>query len=364
MITIDALRADVVLDRPHASSFPFVSDLRKTGATFTRAISPGSQTSVSLSTMFSGRYFSQLYWTRHGTGSSRYLYPAEDRTPRFPEILAQHGVMTALFGGTNFLATDFGVARGFQESKVPSTRKHGSANDVLGPLIARLQATGDDPTFLYAHIMEPHAPYDRGKRKGTDFERYVSEVNVADSHVARVARVLRQRFPDRGVLIVSADHGEAFGEHGTYQHTKTLYDELLRVPLFIRGAEVRPRRIDARVSLVDIGPTLLDIFGVDTPPAFMGESLVPMLRGEEPRVTRPIVAEGRLRRALYLDGVKVIEDTRRKVVEAYDLGRDPGELVNLFDTADPRAGAALVALRAFFEAHALRRPGYSPPYKP
>lgn len=365
MITIDATRADVVLDRANAKTLPFFAELARSSATFTRAVSPGSQTSVSLTTMFSGRYFSQLYWSRYGRGSSRFLYAAEDPTPRFVEILNANGIETALFGGTNFLANEYGVARGFAESKVPSGRKHAMANDVIDPLLGRLSRVGDGPAFLYAHIMEPHAPYDRAKKKGgTDFERYVAEVALADSQVARVARALAQRFPTRGVLIVSADHGEAFGEHGTFQHTKTLYDELLRVPLFVRGPQVKPRRIDTRVSLVDVGPTVLDVFGLATPPGFMGQSLVPILRGEPAPLARPVIAEGRLRRALYAGDVKVIEDLRRKVVEAYDLERDPGELVNLFDEDDPRALAALASLRAFFDVHALKRPGYSPPYKP
>lgn len=364
MITIDATRADVVLDKANAASLPFFSEMRRNGVTFTRAMSCGSQTSVSLSTMFSGKYFSQLYWSRIGKGSSRYLYPANDPTPRFPGILTEKGVRTALFGGTNFLGEQYGVALGFEEVNVPTTRRHASAKDVLGPLLDRLNRVGDEPAFFYAHIMEPHAPYDRGKKKGTDLERYVSEVVVADREVGRVSRVLTQRFPTRGVLIVTADHGEAFGEHGTYQHTKTLYEELLHVPLFIRAPHIKPRRIDARVSILDLGPTVLDLFGVDTPPHFMGETLVPAMRGAPPPA-HPVLAEGRLRRALYAsNGIKVIEDLRRKVVEAYDLAADPKELVNLFDTSDPRATVALAELRAFFDAHQIKRPGYSPPYKP
>ncbi len=364
MITIDATRGDVVLDPKTAATFPFFSDLRRNAATFTHAISPGSQTSVSLTTLFSGRTFSQLYWSRYGKGPSRFLYAAEDPTPRFPELLQASGVKTALFGGTNFLANEFGVARGFDTFKVPDGRRHGLATEVLDPLIARLNQVGDEPTFLYGHIMEPHSPYDRGKKKGTDFERYVSEVGVADAQVARVARVLSQRFPARGVLIVSADHGEAFGEHGTFQHTKTLYEELLHVPLFIRGAQVKARRLDARVSLVDVGATILDLFGVPLPAGFLGESLAPMLRGRPQQRARPLIAEGRLRRALYAGDVKVIEDLRRKVVEAYDLKADPKELVNLFDQEDPRALEALATLRAFFEANELKKPGYTQPYKP
>ncbi len=364
MITIDATRADVVLDPQNAPSLPLFTELARTGITFTNAVSPGSQTSVSLSTMFAGRYFSQTVWARHGVRSSRYLYPAEDKTVRFPEILTKHGVSTELFGGTNFLADTYGVARGFSRTKVPDGRKHAMASDVIGPLLERLHRTGDEPTFLYAHIMEPHSPYDRGKRKGTDMERYLSEVVIADTQVGKVARALSQRFPKRGVLIVSADHGEAFGEHGTFQHTKTLYEELLRVPLFVRGPNIKPRRIDTRVSLIDIGPTLLDLFGIDTPATFMGETLVPIFRGKTPRFGRLVLAEGRLRRALYIGQLKVIEDTRRKVVEAYDLDSDPKELVNLFDVGDERADQALATLRAFFDVHALRKRGYSPPYKP
>ncbi|MEZ4306801.1 MAG: sulfatase-like hydrolase/transferase [Polyangiaceae bacterium] len=207
--------------------------------------------------------------------------------------------------------------------------------------------------------MEPHAPYDRGKRHGTEFERY-PEIGVADAQVACVARP-RPALPSRAVLIVSADHGEASGEHGTRQHTKTLYDELLRVPLFIRAGRVPARLIDTRVTLADIGPTVLDLFGIDTPPTFMGQSLVLLLKGHLTDLTRPVVAEGRLPRALFGD-VKVIEDLRRKVVEAYDLTRDPDELDNLFDTADPRAPAPSAPLRS-----SRRTPSAAPatpPYKP
>ena len=364
MITIDATRGDVVLDAPTAATLPFFTELRRNAATFSRAISPGSQTSVSLTTLFSGRTFSQLSWGRYGKGPSRFIYAAEDPTPRFPEMLQAAGVKTALFGGTNFLANEYGVARGFDTAKVPEGRRHALAVEVLDPLIARLNQVGPEPTFLYGHIMEPHSPYDRGKKKGTDWERYVSEVNVADTQVARVARALTQRFPTRGLLIISADHGEAFGEHGTRQHTKTLYEELLHVPLFLRGAHVKARRIDTRVSLVDVGATILDVFGVPVPAGYLGESLVPMLRGAPQKLTIPVLAEGRLRRAIYVGDVKVIEDLRRKLVEAYDLRSDPKELVNLFDDQDPRALAALATLRAFFDANELKRPGYTHPYKP
>jgi hypothetical protein len=78
-----------------------------------------------------------------------------------------------------------------------------------------------------------------------------------------------------------------------------------------------------------------------------------------------LLAEGRLRRALTrADGLKVIDDPRRKVVEVYDLAIDPRETCNLFDRDPARSDAALAELRAFFAVHALRADRYDPPYKP
>jgi len=245
-------------------------------------------------------------------------------------------------------------------------RRHAGGRAVIDPLLERLRRVGDEPTFVYGHLMEPHYPYDRGGNEGTAHERYLAEIAVADGLLGRVVRVLGQRFKDRAYLIVTADHGEAFGEHGTFQHTKTLYEELLHVPLLITGPGVVPRRIEQHVGLVDVGPTVLDLFGVDAPAEIIAQSLVPVLAGGEVALDRPVLAEGRLRRALYHGDLKVIEDARRKTVEVYDLSADPGELDNLFDRDRARAEPALARLRAFFAVHALssRDPSYSAPYKP
>ena len=365
MITVDALRGEVVNDGKNDGLLPTLAEMKRRGTWFPNATSAGSQTAVSLTAVFSGRYFSELFWAMHGTGLSRFAYAADDPSPRFPTLLGQRGVKSEIFCSINFLADEFGVARGFSHERViPSGREHAHARQVIGPLIEALRRAGDEPLFLYTHLMEPHAPYDRGRKDGTDYERYVSEVAIADAAIGRVARVLEQRFPDRGVLIVSADHGEAFGEHGTFQHTKTLYDELLHVPLLVSGPKIAARKVEQRVGLIDLGPTILDVFGATTPRSFEGQSLLPLLLGREATLSRPILAEGRLRRALYTaDGLEVIEDSRRKTVEVFDTVKDPGELSNLFGV-DPRGAGAVRRLRAFYDENAARRPGYQPPYKP
>jgi arylsulfatase A-like enzyme len=366
VITVDALGAQVLDDPANQALFPTLAELKRDGVVFTHASAPATQTALSLATLFSGRYFSELMWTDHGVGGTRYLYPADDASPRFPALLTEHGVATADYAGLVFLAADFGVARGFREETVTvEGRRHAQATELIDPLLERLRHPGRGPLFLYTHLLEPHAPYDRGRSHGTSHERYLAEVAVADAQIRRVLRMLQVHFGKRWALFVSADHGEAFGEHGSTEHGKTLYEELLHVPLLARGPLFMPRTVEERVGLVDLGPTILDLFGVPTPATYEGQSLVPLLAGEAISLTRPLLAEGRLRRALIRpDGLKVIEDSRRKLVEVYDLATDPGETRNLFDQEPARVDPALAELRDFFAVHTHTEGGYRPPYKP
>ncbi|MEZ4437908.1 MAG: sulfatase [Polyangiaceae bacterium] len=367
LLTVDALRADVVLSGEHDGRWPNLVALRDGGASFLAATAPGSQTSVTLTSLFSGRYFSQLRWDYHGEGASRFQYAAADPTPRFVARLSEAGVDTQSFLGLIFLSEGYGVTRGFATERVlVEGRHHAHVSSLLPPLIQAV-ATAEGPSFFFAHLMEPHAPYDRGTlRRGSDFERYLSEIDVVDRWLGRVVASLRRHHPRRGYLLVSADHGEAFGEHGTHHHTKTLYEELIHVPLILWGPGIPPIRIPERVSLIDVGPTLLHLFGLPPDEGAMGVSLLSRARGLLGRGgRRPVAAEGRLRRVLYGGSLKVIEDLRRRTVEVYDLSRDPGELHNLFaGTPTPEVARLVAEARAFFRSIELSEGGYSPPYKP
>jgi arylsulfatase A-like enzyme len=366
LITIDATRADAVYE--NRDKFPTLDRMMREGVTFENARSAGSQTAVSLTSLFSGKYFSELRWSKFGTGSSRFDYAGADETQRFPAMLQSHGVETSKVVALTFLRNEFGVAPGFGEERVvTSGRRHATGAQVIDPLIRRIRAIGPEvPTFLYAHMTEPHSPYDRGKLKqGPDYDRYLSEIALADDFLDRVVQALStDALRRRSILIVSADHGEAFGEHGTREHTKTIYDEMLRVPLVVWGGALRPVSVEQPVTLLDLGPTILDIFAIETPDWMNGESLVPLLAGRDVELARPIFAEGRLRRALFLGDLKVIVDLRRKTVEAFDLAKDPKELDNLYDSDPARVAPALATLRAFFEGRTYTKDGYRPIYKP
>lgn len=364
LVTIDALRGDVIEEHASEKRLPNLARLRDEGAHFRRAVAPSSQTSTTLATLFSGRYFSQLKWELYGRGRDRRMYPARDPSRRFTEDLTKAGVRTVNFLSPGFLAAEYGIVRGFSEEHIVEYG-HARASAVLTPLLRALREHGPEPAFFYTHLMEPHEPYDRGKlRRGSAKDRYLSEIEVVDDWIGELVQVMKQGFPLRGYIVLAADHGEAFGEHGTFFHSKTLYDELLHVPLIFWGSTFRGRRHDERVGLIDIGPTLLELFHVPSTAESMGQSLLPVIRGLPYQRTTPLVAEGRLKRALYTDDdLKVIENHRNKTAEVYDLRADPGELSNLFESKPALARRAQLECRAFFAEHALEGPGYRPPYK-
>jgi len=363
LLTIDAVRADLLADPARARQLPTLTRLAREGANFSEARAPGSQTAITLTATFAGKHASELAWSAYGTGDFRHQYAAEDPTPRWPQWLSARGVDTFKVVSLAFLANAFGVAPGFAEERaVHRGKAHAPGTRVIEPLLERLQAAAasTQPCFVYAHLTEPHEPYDRGALKtGPAIERYVSEVALADTLLARIVELLESPpLAGRAMLVVTSDHGEAFGEHGTHEHSKTLYDELLRVPLIFWGKSIVPRTLTQPVSLIDLGPTLLELFGMQTPNDLAGDSLLPLLAGRDITLTRPIIAEGRLRRALVLGSRKIIVDERVHTLEAYDLARDPGELHNLYDTQPERFAGMFAALQAYFDARAHRAPGY------
>ncbi|HET6610762.1 MAG TPA: sulfatase [Kofleriaceae bacterium] len=368
LITIDAVRADVLQSGKYVAKLPTLTRLRDEAVRFEMARSPGSQTVNSLTSLFAATYFSQQRWTPAKHGRAAQLWPHQDESVRFPELLAGAGVPTVTFASAWWLVDKYGVVRGFTEEKVVHGRRplgYGftDATALVDAALERLRAYKSGPLFLYMHWMEPHAPYTAGGKKGTGWENYVNEIAVADGQLGRLVDLLESRqLLDRTTFIISADHGEEFREHGGTQHARTLYEEVVRVPLFIRVPGVAPHAVTEPVSLIDVGPTILDLFGVATPGQYMGQSLVPFLRGENPILTRQIIAEGRLKQSLVTrDGEKAIRDLFWGTVEAYDLRVDPKEKKSDLET--PGARDALNRLQRFFDVHTYRVGGYKPPMR-
>jgi arylsulfatase A-like enzyme len=174
-------------------------------------------------------------------------------------------------------------------------------------------------------------------------DRYDRRVRYADREFGRLVAALRGGPASTPpTVIVAADHGEAFGEHaalyggvGQFQHGGALHEERVRVPLAIVPGSLLPaaRRIDEPVSLVDVMPTVLDLFGIAPRPRIDGTSLVPLARGER-RVHRLLISEakegdGKGFAAVRYGSRKVFWDGTKAAFVHFDLGNDPCE-------ADPR----------------------------
>ncbi|MBL4686330.1 MAG: sulfatase, partial [Nannocystaceae bacterium] len=366
LLTIDTLRYDLINNPKYAKYIPNILSLRDAGALFSQARTPGSQTAYTLSAFSTGKYFSQLYWSKYKTG----LWLHDDPSEHLAELLNDGGVTTIFVPGAKWLSDEYGIIRGFAKGKYRKTKHkwtHGkNMTKRLNRALRKYAKRG--PLFMYCHYFDPHVPYNRGTLKeGEPFERYLSEVQMVDELVGKIiAQIEDLGAWNRTLLMVSADHGEAFGEHGVkHRHSVNLYDEMIHVPLVARGPNVATREISQLVSIIDLGPTILDVFGVETPSAFMGQSLVPLLSGGDALLRRPIVAEGRLKRMMvFPNGIKVIEDQRADTVEVYDLKADPKELHNLSDSMDLATVNEYRMLREFFDVHTYKLNGYKPPGGP
>jgi hypothetical protein len=355
LLSIDSVRADLLEEPRHAARLPRLRRLRDESLWFPRAMSPSSGTRSTLAAVFSGRYFSMLRWT---PPLSRRPRLDRDTSDRFPELLRRAGVRTAtVVSERRGLVRRTGVVRGFDVERVldaPRGQQFALAPAMTDALIEIIARRRKGKLFAFAHYMDPHAPYDSTAASGSPFDRYLAEVAVVDHEIGRLLDALRaQGLEKKTLLIVTSDHGEAFGQHNTPHHNRTLYEELIRVPLILHARGTRARRIEAPiVSLIDLGPTILDAFGIAVPAELLGQSLVPFLRGERPSLTRPLIAETWFSRAmLFGDGLKAISDQRKGTRELYDLRADPREENNLCDERPRECARRLGILEGFFAAH-------------
>lgn len=346
LFTIDAMRADVLEVPKHRKRLPELARMQDESVSFSQARSPTPATTTTFGSLFSGKYYSMLPWESLGKGKTRLSEP----TPRFTQALQKAGVHTIQILTLGRLNADSGVGLGF-ESVVPLGRGQG-AKEVVDLAIEQLGKAPDKPTFLFAHFTEAHAPYNLAGSKGPAMERYVGELRIVDAEIGRLREHLKSVGRDaRTVFIISADHGEAFGEHGQNFHARSVYEELIRVPLLIHAQQLPPRRVDTPVTLMDLGPTILDLFGVPAPGSYMGQSIAPLLVGKPAELTRPIIADaGRHIQAFYFpDGKKVIFDRPKQTTEIYDLHADPRELANVIETLPASARERYVqTAEAFF----------------
>jgi hypothetical protein len=279
LISIDALRADHVSAYGYGrKTTPNIDALARDGTLFQSAYCPTPHTSYSVTSMLTGKYIRPLLTLGLGADSETW---AQD--------LRRYDYRTAAFYPPAVFFIDEGHFRtfesaqlGFEYAKVefadPALREK-----QVDEYLRRVPSGA--PLFLWVHFFEPHEPYvmhpDHAFSGGTppEIDAYDSEVATADDGVGRIVRLVRAR---RGgaVVIVTADHGEEFGEHGGRYHGTTVYEEQVHVPLVVDGPGVqRGAREASVVQTIDLLPTVLSALGIPRPARVRGRDLGPELAG-------------------------------------------------------------------------------------
>lgn len=362
LITVDTMRWDLhYAGYPHPIT-PRLDALATESVVFDRGYAISSYTGRAIGPMMTGRYPTEC--GRDGEHFTRYTPP----NVFLAERLKDSGFHT--FGAAShfYFERRFGLAQGMDEwdlsAKPDGDGQETSTADaaVADRAIAQLQRPENTAGrfFQWVHFFDPHKQYvehrdlpvfARGERG-----RYDREVMNSDRQVGRILDALRALPGDvaaRTVVVVTADHGEAFNEHGMSYHGVELWEELVRVPWMMRVPGVAPRHVTTPRSQIDLAPTLTELLHVvppaaGAPDAFSGQSLVADLTAEQPE--RPIYIElpegpyNSLRRSLVFEGFKLIERGSGRLM-LYNLATDPGERTDLAG-ADP---ARFARMRAVME---------------
>jgi arylsulfatase A-like enzyme len=373
LVVVDTLRADRLPSygylRPTA---PFLEELARRGTVFERVIASSSWTKTAMASLFTAS--DPLV---HGVRREFQALPEAATT--LAEALRDAGYRTIGVNTNPWLTDRFGFDAGFE------TYESGAYADARAVNARALELVSDSPQpfFLYLHYMDVHAPYTPDPRwvdgealrlpggeaiddaaleqlyRKEGFDAPGTARRVQNLYEAQIRglddalRELAQGLENRGllkdaVLVVTADHGEGFREHGTTEHGWNLYPEVHRVPLIAVAPGRIPagERVAAQVRSIDIAPTLLALAGIPPPESFKGRSLWP-LDGLEDRVA--IAAVGLTSYLPDTDNVAVItrdylyvEERRHGGVELYDLRTDPGATRDL--GRDHPAAARLAAL--------------------
>jgi arylsulfatase A-like enzyme len=394
LIMVDTLRAD------HLSCYggspvqtPHIDQLASGGLRYANTFSQASWTRPSVATILTG-----LYPSSHGAVHKADRLP--DRVETLAEMLQRGGYRTVGFANNANVSAAFNFQQGFDEYHYLAPDFFFGASEAASQLAVysglRLvrerflshyvdvhhyyqpaevvtatvrdwldhRPPGKEPLFLFVHYMDPHDPYFVHPFNGEGYARvanpnppaelaeklhrvYAGEVAYLDEHLGVLFDDLRKRgLWDRTLVVLTADHGEEFHEHGGWWHGTTLYDEQVHVPLLVKPARYTGpgKVVEELATSLDITPTVLASARLPLPGTLQGHPLP--LDGGIPSARQSVFAEedleGNVLQAVRTRESKLISanpGNPRGLApeELYDLTRDPGEHTNAVATAPAQA---------------------------
>jgi arylsulfatase len=360
---LDAARRDHLscygYERP---TTPALDQLAGEGVCFENAVSDAAYTLGAIASLWTSQSVDS-----HGLSAVDMRLSLD--TVTLPKICKKAGLRTAVFSTSANVIKAHGFGDGVDKYlTVPFDETQQAVFDKIQLNYRQwLDETGKDRFFMYLHVMPPHHPYEyAGPFKGKFSKNYQSSLEptltslakldkktlqaseqdrrhiialydealrYADSIVGTLVSDLQQRgLLDNTILVVMADHGEAFAEHGRWLHSSTVFNELTHIPLIVRfpkSVKLPAKTVPDLVQLSDLAPTLASLAGLTVPPdSFKGKDLSPALfggAGFRHAAFSRCLAEPNLLWSVEIPGAKGIFNQRGNLTGLYDLTTDPGE---------------------------------------
>ncbi|MEO0248754.1 MAG: sulfatase-like hydrolase/transferase, partial [candidate division WOR-3 bacterium] len=333
LITIDALRADHLGCYGYArNTSPHIDRLASQSTLFVNAYTQATSTGHSFASLVKSSYGETVF---------------DERRQTLMEILSRQGYETAFFQAKD-IAQQLILQPPYRSlpqkgAKIeihPTGAMQWTARDLTHQVVDYLKdRTREDRWFVWIHYLDPHRPYvaHAGFDFGTsELDLYDGEIAYLDSELQRLFAFLESpEIAEKTLIILTADHGESFREHGQLAHSSMSYQEVIRVPLIIRYPGRKPERVETPVGLIDITPTILKFAGIEVPTWYEGRDLF----SSSVRARRPIFTETQrtapgpifFNYAMIDGDWKLIYDFVANTFELYDLKEDPGERRNLIE---------------------------------
>lgn len=343
LITVDGWRWDhTSMADPGFDVTPNLARRARDAAVFSRAYTAAPSTRHAFRSLFTGIWPGRI--PAPPTPGHRWALSIVEGQPTLASYLGATGYRTtALISKSEIFPEEFGGLAGFDvvddsfhefqiEHRYSASLKVSRIIDELGaPPGSR------EPRFVWAHLIEPHFPFTTGPELPAEdslgyHDRHLHSVRYVDQQIERLLAFLSgPERRTRTVVVLSADHGEAFNEHGFFRHGQSVFEEEIHVPLLIWAPGIEPGRRDVPVSHVDVLPTVLGLIGVEQEGS-CGQSLVPaLLEGGEPPA-RPIYSAALPDQQTDDFHLAWVDGDRKTIVDAttgeawtYDLRRDLGE---------------------------------------
>lgn len=288
-LVVDTLRSDRLSSYGYErNTSPMVDALARRGIRFARHGAQSSWTKASMASL----------WTSTdpvSTGILRFDDALPDAALMPAEILQARGMVTAGIWRNGWVARNFGFGQGFDvyhrpsqgavhaavRRETPTSRIAGSDEDITRSALEFIRVEGHRPWLLYLHYMDVHQYLsdERSARFGTSYsDIYDNSIHWVDRQIGILLDAIAEAgLRERTIVVLVADHGEAFGEHDNEGHAKDVYGEVVRTPFILSlPFEIEPGIVVETTSRnIDVWPTLLDLLGERVDGAADGRSLIP-----------------------------------------------------------------------------------------